>query len=70
MALYTPEPTQDIHGKYGNPRSGGNAGQRLLCAGFAVCETVPTDHDCYETCNFRDRPGEKTLDGVKAGIER
>ena len=32
-------------------------------------EAVAADHDCYETCNFRDRPGEKALDGVEAGVE-
>ena len=42
----------------------------FFCAGFAVREAVATDHDCYQTCNFRDRPGEKGLDSVEAGIER
>ncbi len=70
MALYAPEPTQDIHRKYRNARSGGNAGQRLLCAGFAVRESVAADHDRNQTCNLRDRAGEEALDGVKAGVER
>ena len=69
MALYAPEPTQDIHRENGDARSGSNAGQRLLCVGFAVCETVPADHDCYKACNFRNRSGEKGLDGVEASIE-
>ena len=70
MALYAPEPTQDIHRENGNARSGGNASERLFCAGFAVREAVAADHDCNQTCNLRDRAGEKALDGVKAGIER
>jgi len=43
--------------------------QAPFCAGFAMRESVAADHDCYETCNFRDRPGKKALDRVKAGIE-
>ena len=70
MALYAPEPTQDIHGENGNARSGGNASERLFCAGFAVREAVAADHDCNQTCNLRDGAGEKALDGVKAGVER
>ena len=54
MALYAPEPTQDIHRKYRNARSGSNAGQRLFRAGFAVRESVAADHNCDQTCNFRD----------------
>ena len=69
MALYAPEPTQDIHCHNGNARSGGNTSERLFGAGFAVREAVAADHDCYQTCNFRDRPGEKALDGVEAGVE-
>ena len=70
MALYSPEPTQDIHRENGDARSGGNTSERLFCAGFAMREAVAADHDCYQTCNFRDRAGEKALDSVKAGIER
>ena len=70
MALYAPEPTQDIHRHNGNARSGGNTSERLFCAGLAVRESVAADHDCYQTCNLRDRPREKALDSVKAGIER
>ncbi len=70
VALYAPEPTQDIYGENGNARSSGNASQRLFCAGFAMREAIAADHDCYQTCNLRDRPGEKALDSVKARIER
>ena len=70
MALYAPEPTQDIHRENRNARSGGNASQRLFCAGFAMRESVAADHDCNQTCNLRDGAGEKALDGVKAGVER
>ncbi len=70
MALYTPEPTQDIHGKNCNARSGGNARERLFCAGFAMRESVAADHDCNQTGNLRDGAGEKALDGVKARVER
>ena len=70
MALYAPEPTQDIYGENGDARSGGNAGQRLFCAGFAVREAVAADHDCNQTGNLRDGAGEKALDGVKARVER
>ena len=70
VALYAPEPTQDIHREDGNARSGGNAGERLFCTGFAVRESVAADHDCNQTCNLRDGAGEKGLYGVKAGVER
>jgi hypothetical protein len=69
-ALYTPEPTQDIHSENSNARSGGNTSERLFRAGFTMCEAVAADDDCYQTCNFRDRSCEKGLDGVEAGIER
>ena len=70
MALHAPQPTQDIHRENSNARSGGNAGQRLLCDGFAVGETVPADHDRNQTCNLRNGAGEKALYGVEAGVER
>ena len=44
-ALNAPEPTQDVHGENGNARSGGNAGQRLFCAGFTVGEAIAADDD-------------------------
>ncbi len=69
MALYAPEPTQDIHCHNGNARSGGNASERLFCAGFAVRESVASDHDCDQTRNFRDSSGKKALDGIEAGVE-
>ena len=69
-ALHAPEPTQDIHGENGNARSGGNTGERLFCAGFAVRETVAADHDRDQTCNLRNGAGEKALDGGKARVER
>src|SRR5271165_7212617 len=69
-SLNAPEPAQDIDGENGNARSGGNAGERLLCAGFAMGEPVAADHDCNQTCNLRNRAGEKALDGGKAGVER
>jgi hypothetical protein len=69
VVLYAPEPTQDVHSQDGNAGSCGNTSQRLLRTGFPVGEAVAADHDCYQTCNFRDRPGEKALDSVKAGIE-
>jgi len=69
MALYTPEPTQDIYRENGNARSGGDTSERLFRAGFAMREAVAADNDCYQTRNFRDCPGEKALDSVKAGIE-
>ncbi|MGA8539966.1 MAG: hypothetical protein WB566_10725 [Terriglobales bacterium] len=40
--LHAPQPTQDVYGEDGNPCSGGDTRQGLLCAGFAVGETVPT----------------------------
>ena len=70
MLLYAPKPTQDIHCKYRNARSGGNSGQRLFCTGFAVREAVAADHDCNQTCNLRNGAGEKALYCVKAGVER
>ncbi len=70
VALYAPEPTQDIHRKYRNARSGGNASERLFSTGFAVRESVAADHDCNQTCNFRNGSGEEGLDRVKAGVER
>jgi len=63
-ALYAPEPTQDIHCHNGNARTGGDAGERLFGAGFAVREAVPADHDRNQTCNPRDRAGKKALDGT------
>ena len=65
-----PEPTQDIPCENGNTRSGRNASERLLCAGFAVREAIAADDDCNQTCNLRNRACEKGLDGVKAGVER
>ena len=70
MALYAPEPTQDIHCKYRNARSGGNAGQRLFCAGFSVGEAVTADHDGDQTSDLRDCPSEQRLQCVKTSIER
>jgi len=70
MALYAPEPTQDIHRENGYASSGGNTSERLFRTRFTVREAVAADHDCYQTCNFRNRSGEKALDSVKAGIER
>ena len=69
-SLNAPEPVQDIDGENGNARSGGNPGERLLCAGFAVRESVAADHDGNQTCDLRNRAGEKALDGGKAGVER
>src|SRR5208282_1259954 len=43
VALYSPEPTQDIHRKYRNARSGGNTSERLFCAGFTVGEAIAAD---------------------------
>src|ERR1700733_11420382 len=70
VALHPPEPTQDIHRENCNASSGGNASQRLLSAGFPMSEPIAADHDCNKTCNLRDRASEKTLDGVKSGVER
>ena len=70
LRLYSPEPTQNIHSEDRYAGSGRNAGERLLSAGFTMREAIAADHNCYKTCNFRDRSGEKGLDGVEAGIER
>jgi hypothetical protein len=70
VALYAPEPTQDIYGENGDARSSGNASKRLFCAGFAMRESVAADHDCNQTGNLRDGAGEKALDGVKSRVER
>jgi hypothetical protein len=70
VALYAPEPTQDIYGENGDARSSGNASKCLFCAGFAVRESVAADHDCNQTGNLRDGAGEKGLYGVKARVER
>jgi hypothetical protein len=70
VALYAPEPTQDIYGENGDARTGGNTSKRLFCAGFAMRESVAADHDCDQTCNLRDGAGEKALDGVKSRVER
>ena len=69
MALYAPQPTQDIYGENGDARSSGNASKRLFCAGLAMRESVAADHDCNQTGNLRDGAGEKSLDSVKAGVE-
>jgi len=69
-SLNAPEPAQDIDGENGNARSGGNSGERLLCAGFAVGEPVPADHDGNQACDLRNGAREKALDGGKAGVER
>src|SRR6266436_7716921 len=68
--LHAPEPTQDIHGEDGNARSGSNTGECLFRTRFAVGEAVAADHYRNQTCNLRNRAGEKALDGGKAGIER
>lgn len=68
--LYSPQPTQDIHRENSNARSGGNAGERLFCAGFAVREAVASDHDRHQTCNLRNGTGKEALDGRKARVER
>jgi hypothetical protein len=67
--LYAPKPTQNVHGedRYSGP--GGDAGERLLRARFTMREAVAPDHDCYKTCNLRDRSGEKRLDCIEASIE-
>ena len=70
VALYAPEPTQDIYGENGDARSSGDASKRLFCAGFAMRESVAADHDCNQTGNLCDSAGEKALDGVKARVER
>jgi len=44
-SLNAPEPAEDVDGQNGDAGSGGNAGERLLCAGFAVRESVAADHD-------------------------
>jgi len=67
--LDSPQPTQNIHCEDRYAGSGGNAGERLFCTGLTMREAVATDHDCYKTCNFSDRSGEKGLDGVEASIE-
>ena len=69
-ALNAPEPTQDIDGENGNARSGGNPGERLLGARFAVGEAVAADHDRNQTGNLGNGAGEQALDGGKAGVER
>ena len=69
-ALNAPEPTQDIDGENSNARSGSNAGERLLCAWFAVGEAVAADHDRNQTGNLGNGAGEEALDGGKAGVER
>src|ERR1019366_7820098 len=69
-ALYSPEPTQDIQSENGNAGSGGNAGQRLFCAGFTVGEAIAADDNGDQTSNLRNGAGEEGLDGVKAGVER
>jgi hypothetical protein len=47
--------------KYRNARSGGNAGQRLFGAGFAVRESVAADHNCDQAGDLRDRAREEAL---------
>ena len=69
-SLNAPEPAQDIDGENGNACSGGNAGERLLGAGFAMGETVAADDDSNQTGNLSDSAGEKALNGGKAGVER
>src|ERR1019366_6604863 len=69
LTLNAPEPTQDIDGENGNARSGGNAGERPLGAGFAVGETIATDHDGNQTCNLCNRAGEEGWESRKAGVE-
>jgi hypothetical protein len=69
-ARYTPQSQlRTFTARTAIPRSGGNAGQRLFGAGFAVREAVAADHDCNETCNLRNGAGEKTLDRVEARVE-
>src|ERR1700678_612380 len=69
MALYPPEPTQDVHCHNGNARSGGNTSERLFCAGLAVRESVASDHNRDQTRNFRDSSRKEALDGIEAGVE-
>ena len=69
MALYAPEPTQDIYRENSNARSGGNSGEGLFRTGFAMRESVAADHDCNQTCNLRNGASEKALDCVKARVE-
>src|SRR5579862_717824 len=70
VALYAPEPTQDIHRENSNARSSGNTSESLFCAWFPVREPVPADHDRNQTCNLCNGAGEQTLDRVEASVER
>ena len=45
VPLYAPEPTEDIGRHDGNTSSRCGSGERLLRAGFTVCEAVAADHD-------------------------
>ncbi len=38
-----------------------------VVAAYMVCQ-LPPPHVCNQTCNLRNGPGEKALDGVKAGL--
>jgi len=70
MALYAPEPTQDIYGENGDARSSGNASERLFRAGFAVRESVAADHDCDQTGDLRYSSREECLECGETCVER
>ena len=56
-------------GENGDTCSGGDAGKRLLRAGFAVRETVAPDDDCNQARDLGDGAGEQRLKRVETGIE-
>jgi hypothetical protein len=61
---------QDVDSQHRYACTRGNARKGLLRAGLPVCEAVAADHDRDQRRDLGNRPGEKSLQGGEAGIER
>jgi hypothetical protein len=55
LRLHAPKPCQNICGQYGNSHPGGDTGQGLFGARFAVRELVAANHDCDQNGDFGNR---------------
>ena len=67
--LDTPQPGQDIRGKYSDAASCRDASERFLSSWFAMRKLVSANDDGNKAGDFRYRAGEEGLQSGEPGIK-
>src|SRR5215469_18433528 len=68
--LDTPQPSEDVRRKHGDPSAGRDSSEGFLAARFAVGKLISAYDDGDQTGDLCDGAGEQCLQGGKTVVER